>query len=221
MNAGIMKNTAERVVEENKSQNERTNPVLLEALYELLQLPDQLARIQKQVEAAASSVNAMNRLQNNLCETMECQQDQLSAIHDGQKCFETFSKQAEDLKRSFYKERIIQPLATKLVALVDLVDDLEKGEALTSDTADLLRNEIVNLLNDYLIEEIPVDNGDYFNAATSKPAEIVPTGEATKDGKVVEVIRKGFRWEDNDILRHVMVSVYRKDEKAEITEKGE
>lgn len=105
------------------------------------------------------------------------------------------------------KEHIIQNANTHLILkLLPFLDSLNKAEIFVKDQGlKIVKDQFYKVLADSEIEEIDV-LGKEFDPYT---AEVVDIVEGDKDNMVVEVLRKGYKFQDK-ILRIAQVKVSKK-----------
>lgn len=122
----------------------------------------------------------------------------------------------QNLEKRVREERvqIVQSANTHLILkLLPFLDSLDKAEIFVKDHGlKIVKDQFYKVLMDSGIEEIVVI-GKEFDPYT---AEVVDVVEGEKDNMVVEVLRKGYKFQDK-ILRIAQVKVTKK--KQEVVEK--
>ncbi len=101
-----------------------------------------------------------------------------------------------------------------LKGLLPIVDDFERGLAAIKDSSDadavkegmqLIYNKLIKYLEQNGVKAIPTDNVD-FDTEYHEAIAMVPTGDESKKGKVIDTISKGYTLNDK-VLRHAKVAV--------------
>lgn len=101
-----------------------------------------------------------------------------------------------------------------LKGLLPIVDDFERGLEAVKDSSDasavkegmqLIYNKLVKYLEQNGVKEIPTDNVD-FDTEYHEAIAMVPTGDESKKGKVIDTVLKGYTLNDK-VLRHAKVAV--------------
>lgn len=101
-----------------------------------------------------------------------------------------------------------------LKGLLPIVDDFERGLEAVKDSSDagavkegmqLIYNKLVKYLEQNGVKEIPTENAD-FDTEYHEAIAMVPTGDESKKGKVIDTVLKGYTLNDK-VLRHAKVAV--------------
>ena len=93
-----------------------------------------------------------------------------------------------------------------LVKILPFLDNLEKAEVFVKDPGlKISKDHFMQILKEAGLEEIDILNKE-FDPISAEAVDIVPGKE---DNKVVEVLRKGYRFEDK-IIRVAQVKVSKK-----------
>lgn len=101
-----------------------------------------------------------------------------------------------------------------LKGLLPIVDDFERGLEAVKESSDaaavkegmqLIYNKLVKYLEQNGVKEIPTDNVD-FDTEYHEAIAMVPTGDESKKGKIIDTVLKGYTLNDK-VLRHAKVAV--------------
>lgn len=115
----------------------------------------------------------------------------------------------QNLEKRVGDERFeLMKMANKnlLIKILPFLDNLEKAELFVKDEGlKISKDHFVQILKDAGLEEIDLLNKDYDPVQ----AEAVQLVEGKEDGKVIEVLRKGYMFGDK-ILRVAQVKVSKK-----------
>lgn len=96
--------------------------------------------------------------------------------------------------------------ANLLSRLLGVLDNLEMLYAHTQDkTIDMIIKDFKNVLREEKLEEIEAQDKD-FNSNDMDALETVQVEDEAQDGKVTEVVRKGYKFK-NKLLRPALVKV--------------
>lgn len=99
--------------------------------------------------------------------------------------------------------------------LFRLHDDIARmREAAGDDERDLriVQESLVDLLARGGVESFAPEPGDPFDARLHAAAGAEPTADESLDKAVLEIVRRGFRWESGDVIRVAEVRAYRYQE---------
>ena len=127
--------------------------------------------------------------------------------------FENFKKRSAS-ERLHFLERANEGL---LLEILPVIDDLERGLATAKqknmETAllegfELVWHKFIRSLKSQGLEEIPIAKGDTFNDEQHEAIAQVPTSDKSMDGKIVQVIEKGYQLK-NKVLRFAKVQIAR------------
>ncbi len=72
-----------------------------------------------------------------------------------------------------------------------------------------IHQQLIKVLNDNGIEEIPTKEGDVFDPTLHEPMQNTETEDAALDHKIAKIIQKGYKAKDR-ILRPARVNIYSK-----------
>lgn len=123
----------------------------------------------------------------------------------------------DNFRKRVIKEKadLIKNAAEKtLQGLLPIVDDFERGLEATKDvddTADVRRgmeliyNKLVKFLSDNGVKAMDTADAD-FDADLHEAVAIIPTGDESKKGKIIDTTQKGYMINDK-VLRHAKVVV--------------
>lgn len=123
----------------------------------------------------------------------------------------------DNFRKRVIKEKadLIKNAAEKtLQGLLPIVDDFERGLEATKDvddTADVRRgmeliyNKLVKYLSDNGVKAMDTADAD-FDADLHEAVAIIPTGDESKKGKIIDTTQKGYMINDK-VLRHAKVVV--------------
>jgi len=115
----------------------------------------------------------------------------------------------QNLEKRMGEERFeLMKMANKnlLIKILPFLDNLEKAEVFVKDTGlKISKDHFLQILKETGMEEIDVLNKD-FDPVSAEAIDIVPGKE---DNKVIEVLRKGYKFEDK-IIRVAQVKVSKK-----------
>lgn len=115
----------------------------------------------------------------------------------------------QNLEKRVGEERFeLMKIANKnlLIKILPFLDNLEKAELFVKDEGlKISKDHFMQILNETGLEEIDILNKD-FDPMSSEAVDIVPGKE---DNKVVEVLRKGYKFGDK-IIRIAQVKVSKK-----------
>ena len=112
----------------------------------------------------------------------------------------------QNLEKRFNQERFeLIKMGNKnlLIKIIPFLDNLEKAEVFVKDQGlKISKDHFMQILKETGLEEINILNKD-FDPVSAEAVEIVPGKE---ENKVVEVLRKGYKFEDK-IIRVAQVKV--------------
>lgn len=98
-----------------------------------------------------------------------------------------------------------------LSRVISVLDILDQAQIHLKDSGlSFAISEVVRLLKDNDIEEIKVNKGDLFDENSHEAVDGVE-GKDDEIGKIAEIVLKGWKYTDGQILRHTKVKVYKKD----------
>lgn len=113
------------------------------------------------------------------------------------------------------KAELIKNASEKVLkGLLPIVDDFERGLEATKGASDassvregmeLIYNKLVRYLGENGVKPMDTANAD-FDADVHEAIATVPTGDATKKGKIIDTTQKGYMLNDK-VLRHAKVVV--------------
>lgn len=115
----------------------------------------------------------------------------------------------QNLEKRVGEERFeLMKMANKnlLIKILPFLDNLEKAELFVKDEGlKISKDHFVQILKDAGLEEIEM-MGEDFDPISAEAVQLVPGKE---EGKIVEVLQKGYRFEDK-IIRVAQVKVSKK-----------
>ncbi|MFA6017411.1 MAG: nucleotide exchange factor GrpE [Patescibacteria group bacterium] len=115
----------------------------------------------------------------------------------------------QNLEKRMSEERFeLMKMANKnlLIKILPFLDNLEKAEVFVKDQGlKISKDHFIQILKETGMEELDVLNKD-FDPVFAEAIDIVPGKE---DNKVIEVLRKGYKFEDK-IIRVAQVKVSKK-----------
>lgn len=115
----------------------------------------------------------------------------------------------QNLEKRVGEERFeLMKMANKnlLIKILPFLDNLEKAELFVKDEGlKISKDHFVQILKDAGLEEMEMI-GKVFDPISAEAVELVPGKE---EGKIVEVLRKGYKFEDK-IIRVAQVKVSKK-----------
>ncbi|RJQ36225.1 nucleotide exchange factor GrpE [Candidatus Microgenomates bacterium] len=115
----------------------------------------------------------------------------------------------QNLEKRVGEERFeLMKMANKnlLIKILPFLDNLEKAELFVKDEGlKISKDHFVQILKDAGLEEIEMMGKD-FDPISAEAVQLVPGKE---EGKIVEVLQKGYRFEDK-IIRVAQVKVSKK-----------
>jgi len=115
----------------------------------------------------------------------------------------------QNLEKRVGEERFeLMKMANKnlLIKILPFLDNLEKAELFVKDEGlKISKDHFVQILKDAGLEEIEMMGKD-FDPITAEAVQLVPGKE---EGKIVEVLQKGYKFEDK-IIRVAQVKVSKK-----------
>jgi molecular chaperone GrpE (heat shock protein) len=147
--------------------------------------------------------------------TLSALQSRMEALHQQQDCLEEASRLQRLLSEEHYKAHIVDPLATHLLPLVDLGDDVlahayDGSDQPLAEVLRVVKSQVLEALAGYGIEPIAYPPGSTFDPLVMEPHKTLWTSDPERDMTIAESLRLGFR-RGKKVLRHQLVAVYRFD----------
>lgn len=167
-------------------------------------------------ESGADLPVKVKKLKQELSEAKKERGEYLDGWQRSQADFINFKKRSEEEKKAFAAyatEDLILQLLPALDSFTHAFKDKKNWEAVSLDWRmgiEFIYSQIVNILKDHGVEEIESLHQE-FDPKLHHSLETVEVEKKEDDGKIVEVILKGYKLGDK-IIRHpnVKVGVYKK-----------
>lgn len=108
------------------------------------------------------------------------------------------------------KEEVVRHSNKALLEdLLPVFDNLNRAQGHLGDQGlKMALDELLQILKNYGIEEVLAEAGDKFDSRIHEAVESVADGSAVQHGTIAEVLAKGWKWQDGQILRPAKVKVY-------------
>lgn len=101
------------------------------------------------------------------------------------------------------------PLVRDLVRLHDDVGRMRDAVGERDDDLRVLQESLLDILARNGVETYAPDHGEPFDPRLHAAAGTEPTVEKSLDKTVIEIVRRGFRWDSGDVIRVAEVRAYR------------
>jgi molecular chaperone GrpE len=122
----------------------------------------------------------------------------LRSLADYQNLEKRINNEKEELKKELNKNLILK--------ILTILDDIDKAEIFIKDVGlKIIKDKFIQLLRNEGVEEIDLNNG-IFDPNLAEAVEVV---EGKEDNKIVEVLRKGYKYQGK-VIRVALVKVSKK-----------
>jgi len=122
----------------------------------------------------------------------------LRSLADYQNLEKRVNSEKEELKKELNKNLILK--------ILTILDDIDKAEIFIKDAGlKIIKDKFIQLLKSEGVEEIDLNNG-MFDPNLAEAVEVV---EGKEDNKIVEVLRKGYKYQGK-VIRVALVKVSKK-----------
>lgn len=101
------------------------------------------------------------------------------------------------------------PLIRDLVRLHDDVGRMREAAGENGDDLRVAQESLIDTLARNGVEVYAPGHGEVFDPRLHAAAGTEPTAEESLDKTVVEIVRRGFRWDSGDVIRVAEVRAYR------------
>lgn len=191
--------------------------LLVHAIYGAARAPGMIRRVLALLRELRGIQYTLGKRQDeNLRRMQELRKDQEALYQQLQLLSESQHRQNE-LIRTQLDTLVVQPLTSRLLPIVDLLDQAigRRADAVSGNSDDdgqalnkALRTQLFDVLGIYDIEPITVRPGDAFDADTMQPIETCDTADPNQHRRIAAVVRWGFRRNDR-VVRPAAVRLYR------------
>lgn len=118
----------------------------------------------------------------------------------------------DNLVKRFEREKEEVIKHSNKILLEDLLpvfDNLNRAQEHLGDQGlKMALDQFLQILNNYGVQEIPAASGDKFDSQMHEVVESVADGSAMQNGTITEVLARGWKWQDGQVLRPAKVKVY-------------
>lgn len=122
----------------------------------------------------------------------------------------------DNLVKRFNKEReevILRANRSLVEDLLPTLDNLERAQDHIKDQGlEMAIGQLRQTLERHGVQIIFVEAGDSFNEQIH---EVVDVAEGGEEGKIAQVLTKGYKWSDGAVVRPAKVRVYEKEEEKQ------
>ncbi|MBD3362540.1 nucleotide exchange factor GrpE [Candidatus Dojkabacteria bacterium] len=165
---------------------------------------------QKDVSKKVDNKNLEEKIKDLEERLQEEKESRLVALAD----FENYKKRVQAEKEQLN----LLANATVLNLVLEVLDDLQRAMQDMEEVPaglSMIEGKITNLLEEQGLEQINVEEGDEFDPKLMEALGTVTVEDKEKDGKVIHLERKGYKFKDKDIIvRGARVIVGKKETKS-------
>lgn len=155
----------------------------------------------------------LKKLRKDLKEARAEKMDYLTQLQRERADFQNFKKGESDRisqMGGYVREKMTEDLLPVLDAYDMAFANKEAWEKVEKNWrmgVEYIHQQLIKVLNDNGIDEIPAKEGDAFDHNLHEPIENIETEETTKDHTIAKVIQKGYKAKDK-ILRPARVNIF-------------
>ena len=191
--------------------------LLVHAVYGAARAPGMIRRVLTVLTEIRRSQCKLRERQDENAHQMQELSSAQEAIYQQLQLLSQSQQRQNDLIRTQLDALIVQPLASRLLPIFDLLDqsharrhDESSGNTHRNmqELNRAMRTHLIELLGTYDIEPIPVRPDDAFDSDAMRPVESCRTEAPDQNRRVAAVIRRGFRRHER-VLRPAGVRLYR------------
>ena len=155
----------------------------------------------------------LKKIRKDLKESKSKEMEYLTAWQRERADFQNFKKQEAERAStmgSYARERFIEELFPVLDAYDMAFANKEAWEKVDKSWrmgVEYIHQQLLKVLSENGVEEVPATIGDKVDANLHEPIESIPTEDTSKDHTIAKVLQKGYKTKDK-VLRPARVHVY-------------
>jgi len=198
-----------------------TNPDPAVALSQALQIMIETAHQSSTQDMAEQNIPLLyqmsqveTRQQQSLYQ-LEAIKKQLDALMANHKLLENAGRSNELLGQQHYQQHVLEPLLRSVFPVFDLINDSESHQddpsSQLGEVLETVWTQLEQFLATYDVHIIRHAPGQNFDPKIMKPMKWVLTADQDLHRRVCRSLQIGFRWGQEQILRHESVSLYKSE----------